>query len=71
MSNSNDDEDDDRLENSLLMDNTNVHWEVQVMDTVAESMYYIHNEDMDDNVVDEEEEEEEEEDDDDVDGACL
>ena len=53
ISNSNDaadDEDDDRRQKFLLMDNTNVQWLVLVMDTVAENMYCIHNEDRDDSV---------------------
>lgn len=46
---------DDRWENSLLQysreGNTNVHWPVLVMDTVAEGMYYSHSEDRDGSVV--------------------
>ncbi len=34
-----------------MMDNTNVHLLVEVMDTVAVSMYYIHSGNRDDNVV--------------------
>lgn len=53
--NSNDNVDDDVLVNYPLrhesVDNTIVHLLLLVMDTVAVQMYYIHSDDMDDNVV--------------------